>query len=1324
MAANKGDAVKLSLGYSDFLCSSNNKIWLFSRHGLQFALLHSTDQLLHVQVFTSTGSQLGFLSFIYGKCTRSARQDLWDSLSVISQSIGSQPWAIGGDFNVIASLEEYSGRSTPDVAAIEDFRQCIDACHLMDIPVTGGLYTWTGMRSTGRVWKRLDRILVSSDWLSTFPTSHAQLLPRTTSDHSPVLFSVEPASPFLAKPFRFQNFWLSRPDFIDVVANSWSEPMSQYGMLRFGLKLKRLRASLRSWNRVHVGNIFANLQAAERVVSEKEQLFDASGSSEDLQALNLAQAHYLKSLADEEQFWKQKARTKWLQEGDRNTSFFHASVLERRNQLRLTRIKNDTGQWLEDADAIKQHATFFFQALFTDNAIPDEDSVTKLLDSVPQLVSDSSNQTLLSPVTLAEVKTAVYGLDPDSSPGSDGFSGKFYRHCWDVISADLLLAVQEFFIGVPVPRIISNALLVLLPKKLSPSTFADYRPISLCNFVNKVCTRIICDRLRPLLPDIISEEQSAFLRGRDISDNILLAQEMMAHLNRGTRGHNMMLKLDMMKAFDRVSWVFLRRLLLKMGFHFHFVDVIMNNLSSGWFSVLINGTPASLFQSTRGLKQGDPLSPLLFILLTEALSRGIKALIQHGSFAPFALPRGSPIVSHLCFADDLIVFTKGNRATLRHLLDFFRLYETATGQAINFSKSSFVISNRCRLSQVRVLEHFTGISCTTLPMTYLGCPLFNGRKKVVYFAPLIQKLQNRLAGWKSRFLSSGGRLILIRHVLQAMPIHLLATMDPPKGVLRQLESLFSKFFWSSSDGQSRRIWRSWSGISYPTLENGIGVRKLEDVLSAFTCKLWWKLKQNIGIWAAFVNRISWQKSRFHSRLQQVQAFADVHMRTIVVDGSSNFWTSNWLGTGSLRVDTFGLTHPTLTLAVAFSGGSWQQRYFCQDVSHSELQQILSHSLDFLSAADFVVWKSTPSGNFSTSSAYTTLRATQTVKPYMVYIWSKHVPLKVSIFFWRLLNGWLPFDDVLQRMGFAIVSKCPHCCHSDSISHAFVRCPVSLTLWRFVSDRFHFLLPLNAGFWSIMHACWDNISAFSPLIRLLPAAVCWTVWKLRTHALYGDPIRLPSIPLLMETLLQFTQLHPLKVASTSSPLYRSLGLRTLCRRRTAKMVTWDLPSTYKLNVDGSLTSSGAGAGFVLRDSSGNMVGAESIFLGLPHATVLYAEATALWKGLQYCGFLGLSDFVVETDSKLLSLYLTGHTPWPWDLYHILFQSNSLLLDLKASLHHIYREANMVADFLATAATATQRSSSYTMSTLPPRGRGLVILDQQQCPNFRTISSVLV
>lgn len=175
---------------------------------------------------------------------------------------------------------------------------------------------------------------------------------------------------------------------------------------------------------------------------------------------------------------------------------------------------------------------------------------------------------------------------------------------------------------------------------------------------------------------------------------------MVQHIHKKVKGHNMVLKLDMMKAFDRVSWVFLRQLLLKFGFHPSFVQIIMGNFSASWFSVSINGSPSGFFQATRGLKQGDPLSPYLFILVVESLGRGLKSLLHDGQLVPYSLPRNAPSFSHLCFADDLVIFLRGQRRTVRSLLVFLGLYELATGQTINRTKSSFLISKHCSLSQV------------------------------------------------------------------------------------------------------------------------------------------------------------------------------------------------------------------------------------------------------------------------------------------------------------------------------------------------------------------------------------------------------------------------------------------------------------------------------------------------------------------------------------------------------------------------------------------------------------------------------------------------
>lgn len=216
---------------------------------------------------------------------------------------------------------------------------------------------------------------------------------------------------------------------------------------------------------------------------------------------------------------------KWLWEGDRNSKLFHQSVAIKHAKLSIHRIKNSAGVWLDSPQEIAAHASEFFQALFSeDAALPPTQEIDDFLNLLTPGVSDADNAKLLAPVSIEEVRRIVFLMDSESAPGPDGFSGAFFQSCWDIVGQDVLAAVQEFMAGVPLPKSISSALMVLLPKKPSPSTFADFRPISMCNFTNKIFTRLICERLRDLLPSLISLEQSAFLKGRDIIDNVLLAQ--------------------------------------------------------------------------------------------------------------------------------------------------------------------------------------------------------------------------------------------------------------------------------------------------------------------------------------------------------------------------------------------------------------------------------------------------------------------------------------------------------------------------------------------------------------------------------------------------------------------------------------------------------------------------------------------------------------------------------------------------------------------------------------------------------------------------------
>jgi hypothetical protein len=184
--------------------------------------------------------------------------------------------------------------------------------------------------------------------------------------------------------------------------------------------------------------------------------------------------------------------------------------------------------------------------------------------------------------------------------------------------------------------------ITLIPKEGQAHQPRQYRPIALCNVIYKLLTKVIARRLKPILPAIISPEQSGYVEGRQILDSIILAHEVIHSLQK-TKTPGMLLKLDLSKAFDKLSWEFMREMLLAFGFNQDWVAWILNLTSSAFFSLLVNGVPSRPFSPSRGIRQGDPLSPFLFIIMAEGLSRSIHAAIENNRLAGLPLHDISPL---------------------------------------------------------------------------------------------------------------------------------------------------------------------------------------------------------------------------------------------------------------------------------------------------------------------------------------------------------------------------------------------------------------------------------------------------------------------------------------------------------------------------------------------------------------------------------------------------------------------------------------------------------------------------------------------------------
>ncbi|CAL1390428.1 unnamed protein product [Linum trigynum] len=268
---------------------------------------------------------------------------------------------------------------------------------------------------------------------------------------------------------------------------------------------------------------------------------------------------------------------------------------------------------------------------------------------IDRRVTEEMNANLTAVVLPEEVRKTVFSMGSKQAPGSDGFTGKFFKSFWNIVGESVIAAVSSFFSTGRMLRSFNHTWLTLIPKVDNVENMKQLRPISLCQFVYKIITKIMAERLARWLPRIVSEGKNAFIRDRQIVENVLLGHELMHYLKTKTRGNKgyMALKVDMEKAYDGVEWPFLLAILDKLGFNATWQGWIHECLRSSSFSALMNGSPKGFFAASRGLRQGDPLSPLLFVLCTEGFAALLRKAIPENKLEGVKVAPRSPRISHL-----------------------------------------------------------------------------------------------------------------------------------------------------------------------------------------------------------------------------------------------------------------------------------------------------------------------------------------------------------------------------------------------------------------------------------------------------------------------------------------------------------------------------------------------------------------------------------------------------------------------------------------------------------------------------------------------------
>ncbi|KAL0387637.1 UNVERIFIED_CONTAM: putative mitochondrial protein [Sesamum radiatum] len=358
---------------------------------------------------------------------------------------------------------------------------------------------------------------------------------------------------------------------------------------------------------------------------------------------------------------------------------FHARASSRCKKNEISRLKGEDGVFVKKKEDIQNIITAYFSNLFKSTK-PHKESIEEVLRHVQPKVTTLMNQTLMQPFIAEEVTRALKQMGPVKSPGPNGMSAFFFQNYWHIVGKFVTTCVLDFLNnGVLLPRL-NYTHIVLIPKCDKPETIPQFRPISLCNVIYKLASKTLANRLKPFLHNIVSESQSAFVSNRLVTDNILVSFEVNHYLKnkRGGKECFAALKLDMSKAYDRVEWSFLKAMLDKLGFDKRFVSLVFQCISTVSFSFVLKGEQFGRIIPKRGLRQGDPLSPYLFILCAEALSRLIHAKENRGLIKGVKISGKAPRVSHLIFADNTIIYCQATKESLSCIKEVLWLYEAAS----------------------------------------------------------------------------------------------------------------------------------------------------------------------------------------------------------------------------------------------------------------------------------------------------------------------------------------------------------------------------------------------------------------------------------------------------------------------------------------------------------------------------------------------------------------------------------------------------------------------------------------------------------------------
>jgi exonuclease III len=780
----------------------------------------------------------------------------FDNISICVEKFGNDHIIAAGDWNCVLNRAIDERNYTSATNRPNTRKKLLDM--MTDLDLTDifrelypdkRAYTWRRFKSIKQA--RLDYFLISKELGNDIKQVDIEAAYR--SDHSPVILSIKKEEFKKDKPFwKFNNSLLRDKKYIDEIKILINNIKKQYAVPVYNfdnineiankdiafiindqLFFETLLMEIR-------GKTIAYSSYKKSLEREREKIVGTRISylQSNLQQSNVEE---LESLQNELQEIRKKridgiivrSRAQWLTQGEKVTRYF--CHLESRNFINKTmNFLEKDGGIISDQKLILEEVNNFYKDLYSYKEVEVVD-LDQALPNTTRLSLDESNQ-LEGLITLDEITCAIKTMNNNKSPGIDGFSAEFFKFFFVDISAFLLRSVNEAFVRGEMSVNQKRGIITCIPKEGKNKRFIkNWRPITLLNISYKIASACIAKRLKQVLPTLINECQRGFLKGRNMNDNTRLLYDTLVYTEKNNIP-GMLLLIDFEKAFDSISWTFLQNCLdfLKFGPDIkRWISTLYKDAST---CVTVNGQYSQWFPILRGVRQGDPLSPYLYLIGAEILSLMIR---NNNIIKGIKMKERENLLAQ--FADDTTMYLDGSEESFREAVNILRKFTKISGLKMNVEKTQVVGIGSLKGIDIHYMRDQNYV---WNPGTFkvLGIIFSTDLHAIVRlnFDDKLLTLRKILSSWKKRHLTPYGRIVVLKSLVISRITHLFINLpDPAPDFLSELNNMCFTFLWEDKPSKINKK------VACNTYENG-GLKMIDIYSFLTTMKVTWlrKLKEN------------------------------------------------------------------------------------------------------------------------------------------------------------------------------------------------------------------------------------------------------------------------------------------------------------------------------------------------------------------------------------------------------------------------------------------------------------------------------------------------